>query len=79
MSKERQWSCEGSGAQVLRGTAVGTGSVQSGEEEIRGDLTALYNCLKGSCGDVGGGPLLPGSSDERELPQVPPGEVQIGY
>ena len=52
----RFWSVfkEGSGvAQVLWGVAEGTELVQSGEEEVRGDLIAVCNCLKGGCGEVG--------------------------
>lgn len=29
----------------------GTGMVQSGEEEARGDLVTPYNCLRGGCGE----------------------------
>ena len=47
VSREGQQSCEGSGAQVFWGEAKGAGTVQSGEEE------ALYNSLKGGCGEVG--------------------------
>ena len=36
MSREGQGGCEGSGAQVLRRVAEGTGIVQSGEEETQG-------------------------------------------
>jgi len=36
VSREGQRSCEGSGAQVLWGTAEGTGIVQSGGEEAEG-------------------------------------------
>jgi len=35
VSRERQQSCEGSGAQVLRGAVEGTGVIQSGEEETQ--------------------------------------------
>ena len=48
-------SCEGSGAKVLGAATEGAGIVQSGEEELRGDLTALYNFLKGGCGEEGFG------------------------
>ena len=34
-SRKGQWSCEGSGAQVLWGAAEGAGIVQSGEEEAQ--------------------------------------------
>jgi len=37
VSREGQWSCEGSGAQVLQGVAEGTGIVLCGEEQLRGD------------------------------------------
>jgi len=36
VSREGQRKCEGSGAQILWGTAEGTGIVQSGEEEALG-------------------------------------------
>ena len=42
---------EGSGAQVLRGAAEGTGIVQSREEEAQG--RPLYNALKGGGSEVG--------------------------
>lgn len=41
---------EGSGAQVLRGAAEGTGTLQSKEEEAQG-----RHCVKGSCSKVGVG------------------------
>jgi len=52
VSREGQWSCKRSGAQVWWGEAEGAGVVQSEEEELRGDLTALYNDLKGGCDKV---------------------------
>ena len=44
-----------SGAQVLWGAAEGAGIVQAGEELLSGHLIALYNTLKGGCGEVGVG------------------------
>jgi len=35
VAREGQQSCEGSGAQILRGTAAGTGIVWSKEEEAQ--------------------------------------------
>jgi len=54
VSRERQRSHEGSGAQDLLGAAEGAG-IQSGEEELGGDLISLHNSLKGGCGEVGVG------------------------
>ena len=51
-----------SGAQVLRRTAEKTGIVQCGEVEAQGDLTALYNNLKG-CDEVGIGIFFHVTSD----------------
>ena len=53
VSREGQWGCEGSGAQVWWAAAEGTGMGQSGEEKAQGDVMALYSSLTGGCGEVG--------------------------
>jgi len=54
MSREGQWSYEGSGAQVLWGVAMEPGIVQSGEVKAQGrHYCIIYNFLKRGCGVVG--------------------------
>lgn len=48
------------------------------EKKPRGDITALYNSLKGDCGDVGLCPPLPDDEQQkREWSLVAPEEVQL--
>ena len=63
MSREGQWSCDGSGAQVLWGAAEETGIVQSGEEEVQGKRYCFLQLPEGRSLRGGGWTLLLGNSD----------------
>lgn len=56
ISREGQRSCAGSGAQSYGQQLRENGVLQSGG--ARGDLIALYHCLRGGGGGEGGWPLL---------------------
>ena len=52
MSKEGQWSCKGSGAQLLWGAAEGMGWVSLENSRLRGDLFTLNGSLKGDWSEL---------------------------
>jgi len=63
VSREGQWSCKGSEAQLLWGAAEGTGIVQSGEEEAQGRPYYSLQSPESRMWQGGGQPLLPHNSD----------------
>jgi len=65
VSREGQWSCEQSVAQILCRVAEGAGVVQSGEEEAQGRPHCCLQLPERRLWRGGHQPLLPGNSDER--------------